>query len=106
LAIQSFPSDLNSLPMHEYTNIASTMNRRGIPPSVLQQPQQPAAILLSSEATAKFELGLTLVLNAWQALTLAVQNQWGGPDSKDKRDWMCGAVAELFAGTLYSPYFF
>ena len=47
-------------------------------------------------ATAQFELGLTLILNTWQALTITVANQWGGPDSADKRDWMCGAVAELF----------
>jgi pre-rRNA-processing protein TSR2 len=25
-----------------------------------------------------------------------VQNNWGGPDSADKRDWFAGAVADLF----------
>jgi pre-rRNA-processing protein TSR2 len=30
-------------------------------------------------------------------LTLAVQNQWGGPDSSDKRDWFAGAIVELFS---------
>jgi pre-rRNA-processing protein TSR2 len=25
-----------------------------------------------------------------------VQNNWGGPDSSDKRDWFAGAVVELF----------
>jgi pre-rRNA-processing protein TSR2 len=27
---------------------------------------------------------------------LAVQNNWGGPDSADKRDWFAGAVVDLF----------
>jgi pre-rRNA-processing protein TSR2 len=26
-----------------------------------------------------------------------VQNQWGGPDSSDKRDWLAGQISELFA---------
>lgn len=37
-----------------------------------------------------------MALHMWPALTLAVENQWGGPDSADKRDWFAGAVAELF----------
>jgi pre-rRNA-processing protein TSR2 len=50
------------------------------------------AVLRSS----KFELGVSLTLSAWPALTLAVQNQWGGPDSADKRDWFAGAICDLF----------
>jgi pre-rRNA-processing protein TSR2 len=45
---------------------------------------------------SKFELGVSLTLNAWPALTLAVQNQWGGPDSSGKRDWFAGAICDLF----------
>lgn len=26
-----------------------------------------------------------------------MQNAWGGPDSSDKRDWLAGAVSELFS---------
>jgi len=70
------------------TNVAPT------PPT---QPQQ--SILLTSTQNSKFEEGLTLILNTWPALTLAVQNEFGGPESADKRDWMCGAVAELFEST-------
>lgn len=29
-----------------------------------------------------------------------MQNQWGGPDSSDKRDWFAGAVADLFSSRL------
>ena len=26
-----------------------------------------------------------------------MQNQWGGPDSADKRDWLAGVISDLFA---------
>lgn len=35
-------------------------------------------------------------MNLWPALTLSVQNKWGGDDSADKRDWFAGAIVELF----------
>ncbi|KAK3905041.1 putative 20S pre-rRNA protein [Staphylotrichum tortipilum] len=44
-----------------------------------------------------FEQAVALSLNLWPALTLAVQNNWGGSDSRDKRDWFAGAVVDLFA---------
>jgi len=50
----------------------------------------------SPEATSKWELGVSLLLNGWKALDDAVTAQWGGPDSEDKRDWLCGAVADMF----------
>jgi len=40
---------------------------------------------------------VALSLSLWPALTLAVQNQWGGPSSSDKRDWFGGAIVDLFA---------
>ncbi|WDK09080.1 pre-rRNA-processing protein TSR2 [Colletotrichum graminicola] len=43
-----------------------------------------------------FEQAVALSLHMWPALSLAVQNNWGGPDSTDKRDWFAGAVAEAF----------
>ncbi|KAK0672972.1 putative pre-rRNA-processing protein TSR2 [Cercophora samala] len=43
-----------------------------------------------------FERAISLTLHLWPALTLAVQNHWGGPDSADKRDWFAGALSELF----------
>lgn len=45
---------------------------------------------------SRFEQGVALSLNLWPALTLAVQNNWGGPDSADKRDWFAGEVADQF----------
>ncbi|KXX76849.1 Pre-rRNA-processing protein TSR2 [Madurella mycetomatis] len=43
-----------------------------------------------------FEQGVAIALHLWPALTLAVQNNWGGPDSSDKRDWFAGAIVDLF----------
>ena len=48
------------------------------------------------KAIAYFELGVSLYLWRWQALTLAVENEWGGPDSADKRDWLAGTLSDLF----------
>ncbi|KAF2269682.1 hypothetical protein CC78DRAFT_612041 [Lojkania enalia] len=58
---------------------------------------QPAAsAALSPEAQAKLDLGIWHCLFNWQALTVAIQAQWGGPDSADKRDWLAGALSEIF----------
>lgn len=45
---------------------------------------------------SNFEQAVAYSLHLWPALTLSVQNNWGGPDSADKRDWFAGAVVELF----------
>ncbi|KAF2729449.1 hypothetical protein EJ04DRAFT_568663 [Polyplosphaeria fusca] len=60
------------------------------------QSQPPARPVLSEKAQAKFDLGIWHSLFNWQALTVAVQAQWGGPDSEDKRDWLAGAISEVF----------
>lgn len=46
---------------------------------------------------------MAYALHLWPALTLSVTNNWGGPDSADKRDWFAGAVAELFPEFTDSP---
>lgn len=51
------------------------------------QPTQPA--------TSYLDLGITLAIHAWPALSLAVQSLWGGPTSSDKRDWLCGAISDM-----------
>lgn len=48
------------------------------------------------ERQSSFEQAVAYALHLWPALTLSVQNNWGGPDSADKRDWFAGAVVELF----------
>lgn len=62
-------------------------------PSVAPAPVQA----LPSKITAQIDLLVSLHLWSWPALTLAVQNGWGGSQqvSTDKRDWLAGAVSEL-----------
>lgn len=43
-----------------------------------------------------FELGVGYIMHLWPALSLAVTESWGGPDSSDKRDWFVGSICELF----------
>jgi len=49
------------------------------------------------QISAYLDLLISLHLHAWPALTLAIQNAWGGSPqvSRDKRDWFAGAVSEL-----------
>lgn len=48
---------------------------------------------------SKFDLAIALTLASWSALSLAVQNSWGGPESSEKRDWFAGAISDLIATT-------
>ena len=54
---------------------------------------------MSEQIQAKFDLSIALSIASWPALTLAVQNLWGGPDSLEKRDWFAGAISELIEAT-------
>ena len=59
--------------------------------------EQEEASLSALSAAAQLDLGVSLILSSWPALTLAVQSSWGGPTSVEKRDWFCGAIADLFS---------
>lgn len=50
---------------------------------------------------AAFTEGLTYVLQSWSALKLAVEQEWGGPDSIAKRDWMAETLVEYFGASTY-----
>ena len=54
---------------------------------------QPTPTQLSSQ----IDLFVSLHLWSWPALTLSIQNAWGGSAqaSNDKREWFAGAVSEL-----------
>ena len=64
----------------------------------LSTPLTPPQLTTPLPATCQvnFEQGVAYAIHLWPALTLAVQNHWGGPDSEDKRDWFAGAIVELF----------
>ncbi|PHH61367.1 hypothetical protein CDD81_445 [Ophiocordyceps australis] len=57
---------------------------------------QPAQLPPATVRQSNFEQGVVYALHLWPALTLAVTNSWGGPDSFDKRDWFAGAIVDLF----------
>lgn len=59
--------------------------------------QSARLIGITEKCQAEFELAVALALAFWPALSLAVQNNWGGPASSDKRDWFAGAIVELWA---------
>ncbi|EMR08211.1 hypothetical protein PNEG_03380 [Pneumocystis murina B123] len=42
-----------------------------------------------------FELGASLCLYNWEILSTAVISCWGGPNSGEKRDWLCGVICDL-----------
>ncbi|KAF0525060.1 Pre-rRNA-processing protein TSR2-domain-containing protein [Gigaspora margarita] len=44
----------------------------------------------------QFYQAVTYVFKSWTALKLAVEMQWGGVDSEDKRDWLVDVVVEYF----------
>ena len=53
------------------------------------------ANLFTEKCKAQFELGVTLSLFLWPSLSLAVVNNWGGPDSKDKQEWFAQTTIDL-----------
>lgn len=50
-------------------------------------------------AVAHLRLGIAVVLYTWPALSLAVQNAWGGPQSAAKRDWLCATIPDVLLGS-------
>ncbi|KAG9245267.1 Pre-rRNA-processing protein TSR2-domain-containing protein [Calycina marina] len=53
----------------------------------------------AQKAQAHFELGITLCLFLWPELSLAVSNQWGGPDSSSKREWFAQTTIDVLTET-------
>lgn len=43
-----------------------------------------------------FARGVVARLTLWPALRIAVQNNWGGPDSSKKRTWMASVIVDIF----------
>jgi len=38
-----------------------------------------------------------LVLKSWPLLHLSVTNEWGGPDTKEKAEWLAGVLGQVLA---------
>ncbi|KAF3339648.1 pre-rRNA-processing protein TSR2 [Carex littledalei] len=52
--------------------------------------------VLSGQAAAIFAEGISLVLSRWTALQMAVENQWGGRESRGKADQLVASIQEFF----------
>ncbi|KAI8141240.1 Pre-rRNA-processing protein TSR2-domain-containing protein [Fennellomyces sp. T-0311] len=43
-----------------------------------------------------FAQGVEYIFKSWTALNLAVEQDWGGVESGEKRDWMMGVIVDYF----------
>lgn len=65
-------------------------------PSNVPEQQAPEILLFARGVMALFDL--------WPALTIAVKEEWGGPDSADKKLYLLSAVIDAFEqGASYLP---
>ncbi|KAL9063207.1 MAG: hypothetical protein Q9157_008354, partial [Trypethelium eluteriae] len=54
-----------------------------------------AAGAVIHEVRTQLEAGIWYTLCLWPELVTAVSNQWGGPESAEKRDWLAGHISDL-----------
>ncbi|CAG8603570.1 11835_t:CDS:2 [Ambispora gerdemannii] len=57
---------------------------------------QTTSAFPSNDSCSQFSNGVALLLHTWTALKFAVEGQWGGVDSEEKRAWLAGVVVEQF----------
>ena len=57
-------------------------------------PSGPAP--LPQEARPYFEEGARLLFSRWTALCLALENEWGGANSREKGQWLLQEAVQWF----------
>ncbi|XVF57300.1 hypothetical protein PTKIN_Ptkin06aG0194200 [Pterospermum kingtungense] len=60
---------------------------------------------LAAESAPIFQEGIGLILSRWSALTAAVENEWGGRDSRDKANAICSDVLSFFTQSKSEPLY-
>nr|CAB3493812.1 unnamed protein product [Digitaria exilis] len=60
---------------------------------------------ISAEASAALGEGIGLVFGRWTALQIAVENQWGGRDSRAKADQLAASILSWFCNSRGPHYF-
>uniref|UniRef100_A0A0E0LWQ2 Pre-rRNA-processing protein TSR2 homolog n=1 Tax=Oryza punctata TaxID=4537 RepID=A0A0E0LWQ2_ORYPU len=60
---------------------------------------------LSAQAAAALGEGIGLVFARWTALQMAVENQWGGRDSRAKADQLAESILSWFANSKGKHYY-
>lgn len=51
---------------------------------------------MSTPTIPLFARGLLAILDLWPALTIAVREEWGGPESADKKTWIASTIIDEF----------
>ncbi|OVA05437.1 Pre-rRNA-processing protein TSR2 [Macleaya cordata] len=59
---------------------------------------------LTPESRSLFVEGISLVLSRWTALQMAIQNEWGGRDSRQKSDQLASDILSWFSKTKEPLY--
>lgn len=60
--------------------------------------------VLSAEGMGKFEEGVGLILSSWLALQMAVQNEWGGRDSRQKEQKFAADIVAWLTRSTETRY--
>lgn len=60
--------------------------------------------VLSAEGMGKFEEGVGLILSSWLALQMAVQNEWGGRDSRQKEQKFAAEIVAWLTRSTETRY--
>lgn len=86
----------SSLPIMNFSSAAKSAPSKPAPasagPSTASAPVTP----VSDEAMLLFSRGMLALFNLWPALRLAVDEQWGGPESEAKRTWFVSVIVDEF----------
>jgi len=51
---------------------------------------------MSTPEILLFARGVVSLLDLWPALTIAVREEWGGPESADKKTWLASEIIDAF----------
>lgn len=63
--------------------------------STSQQPQQASTAQMSPSGLEVFRKAVTYILTEWPSLELAIENGMGGPQAREKRNWMTSHITEI-----------
>jgi pre-rRNA-processing protein TSR2 len=66
----------------------------------IEAPEGTSLAFSDEKQQANFELGVSMIIHSWEILEIAVANQWGGPNSNAKRDWVSDVVIDLFKSNV------
>ncbi|KAK0547886.1 rRNA accumulation- protein [Tilletia horrida] len=72
-------------------------------PSTSASGQAAAQASAPAHSSIQFARGILLRFSIWPTLKTAVAEQWGGPDSQDKRDFLVGHLVDEYGMPAPAP---